>query len=53
MPKLLLGMEMEDAQPLGVGTRREKRGRGVETLKRHGDSENLMIRALDKAPLNR
>ena len=53
MPKLLLGVEMDDAKPLGIGTRREKRGRGVGTLRRCGDAGILMIRALKKVPLNR
>ena len=53
MPKLLLGMEMEDAQSLGIETKREKRGRHGETFGGCGATKNLMIIALEKDPLNR
>ena len=53
MSKLLLGVEMKDAQPLGIGTRREKRGEAWRLLRGMGATRILMIRALEKAHLNR
>ena len=54
MPKIFLGVEMEDVQTLlSFETRKEKRGRHGETFESHGAAENLMFRALEIILLNR
>ena len=49
-----LGVEMMDVQtPLGIENKREKRERHGELLGGMWAAENLMLRALKKAPLNK
>ena len=53
MPKLLLDVEMEDAQtPWALELEGEERG-AWRDIRGHGTAENLILRALEKAPLNK